>query len=135
MTPDLVAALSALEQVLLGDPSALPLIAAVQHADLLEAAAKSTPLLLTGDAVAAVLTGILIGSITDEQAQRWASFVRLGFVPDGSSGPISPLDIIYEQSSEDAIVEAVARLDELGDAVDGVLTTDEIKVLGDAINN
>jgi hypothetical protein len=69
--------------------------------------------------------GLNQGTITPDEAQRWASFVRLGFV-GGASGPIMPLDIDYEDAWEDAIVEAVGRLDQIGDLVDGEVTRGEV---------
>ena len=70
--------------------------------------------------VMAVLQGLSAGSISGEQAQAWASFVRWGFI-EGGLGLIRPLDIEYDAAAEDAIVEVVGRLDQIGDLIDGDL--------------
>ena len=44
---------------------------------------------------------------------------------DASQRPIRPLQIDYEPEHEAAIVEVVARLDEIGDVIDGGLPTEE----------
>jgi hypothetical protein len=51
--------------------------------------------------------------------------MRWGYLPSGSTGPIRPLDIEYEPQHEEAIVECLARLDELGDIIDGELRPGE----------
>lgn len=65
------------------------------------------------------------GEVTGGEAQRWASFVRRGFVAgDGSRLPVTPLLIDYEPEHEDAIVEVIGRLDEIGDVIDGEVPDD-----------
>jgi len=88
----------------------------------------SVCLALSPDAVKRVLNGLLKRGVLPEQAQAWASFVKRGYV-SGASGPISPIQITYDPNHEDAIVEAVARLDELGDLIDGSMDDDEIRRL------
>lgn len=102
-----------------GDPSALALVAHTDHDQLLAVAAGS-PLPVRRRSVMAVLDGLSTGSITGEQAQAWASFVRHGFI-QGGSGPIRPLVIEHDAAVEDAIVEVVGRLDQIGDRIDGDL--------------
>src|ERR1700730_721101 len=77
-----------------------------------ELAARSVEsLVLRPDAIVRVLAGLREGLITADQAQAWASFVRRGYFA-GGNGPIHPLGIDYDQQNEDAMVEAIARLDE-----------------------
>jgi hypothetical protein len=87
---------------------------------------RATPArLLTRSALSRVLRDLRDGHISADQAQRWASFMRRGYVSTGSgTGPIHPIDIEYED--EDAIVEPLARLDELGDLIDGTMSDDEL---------
>jgi hypothetical protein len=80
-------------------------------------------------ALASVLRGLEGRTVSPEEAQRWASFVRRGYFGRSGGDPIQPLDIAYEEESEDAIVEVVARLDEIGDAVDGEVSPKEIREL------
>jgi hypothetical protein len=102
-----------------GDTAALALVAVTDQNQLLAVAAGSPPVVSRRSAMA-VLNGLSIGSISGEQAQAWASFVRHGFI-EGASGPIRPLNIEYDKAADDAIVEVVGRLDQIGDEVDGDL--------------
>ncbi len=56
--------------------------------------------------------------------QARASLIRRGYVAGGSE-PIRPLDIQYEEAFEDEIVEAIGRLDEIGDLIDGDVSPEE----------
>jgi hypothetical protein len=67
--------------------------------------------------------------ITPTDAQRWASSVRRGYVAGVHDGPVLPLDITYEAQYEDRIVEVLARLEEIGDAVDGALSDADVQHL------
>ncbi|WP_331095871.1 hypothetical protein [Lacisediminihabitans sp.] len=40
-------------------------------------------------------------------------------------GPIQPIDVEFEAAWEDAISAAISRLDEIGDVIDGEITTGE----------
>lgn len=113
--PNVTAAV--VQSALDGDPAALALIARTDQDQLLAVAAGS-PLLVSRRSVMAVLQGLSTGSISGEQAQAWASFVRHGFI-QGGPGPIRPLDIEYDAAPENAIVEVVGRLDQIGDRIDG----------------
>jgi hypothetical protein len=113
----------ALVSAVSGDPHAMSVVAAADHTDL--RATAPSPLAVSREAAVAVLLGLNQGTITPDEAQRWASFVRWGHAAD-TSGPIRPLDIDYEDPWEDAIVEAVGRLDQIGDLVDGEVTPGEV---------
>jgi hypothetical protein len=121
---------SALIQVLEGEPHQLRTLQTADHSALLAAATSlRVPLLVTRMALASVLRGLEGRAVSPEEAQRWASFVRRGYFGRSGGDPIQPLDIAYEEESEDAIVEVVARLDEIGDAVDGEVSPKEIREL------
>ena len=92
---------------------------------VLEAAGASDPLVLRPRAVAVVLSALRRGRITESAAQAWASFVRRGYLEGGDLAPVRPIRIAYESEYEDAIVEAIARLDELGDEIDGEISPSE----------
>ena len=54
--------------------------------------------------------------------------MRRGYLVDGRRGePARPIDIDYEAGAEKALVEVLARLDEIGDVVDGQVNSDEIQ--------
>lgn len=57
------------------------------------------------------------------EVQRWASFMRRGYIGAGEGGPITPLDIYYQAGYEEEMVEIVGRLDEIGDVVDGEVSS------------
>jgi len=100
-----------------GSTEALTAVGRAPHHELLAASGES-PLVLGRDAVAAVLDGMAAGSVSGADAQAWASFVRWGYI-NPEPGGTRPLSIDYDPAAEDAIVEVVGRLDEIGDLIDG----------------
>ena len=117
----------ALVAVLHGNPAAVQVLLSVEHKDLQAAGvAVGRPALVTRSAAVRVLRGLLDKSWTPEQAQAWASFVRRGYVAGHGVHPVRPLDIDFDGACEEEIAAAVSRLDEIGDLVDGEVTTDEI---------
>lgn len=117
-----------LDRALGGDPEAVAVLSHVDHADLLEAQVDAgQPLTLTREATVAVLRGLLDHQFTPADVQSWASFMRRGYIAGHTvRGPIEPLEIEFDDAWEDAISAIVSRLDEIGDAVDGEVTTSEI---------
>lgn len=110
-----------------GDPSALPLIILIALDALRQAAAElGSQLTVTRAATVVVLKGMNEATYSPEQVQRWASFVRRGYVAGSAEGPIRPFAIAYEEAWEEAIAAAVSRLDEIGDIVDGEVTQGEV---------
>lgn len=87
--------------------------------DLASTAAKMGPLVLTRDALRTALTALRSGTATTTQAQRWASFMKRGA---GTAGP--PVDIEWED--EDLFADVLMRMDELGDVIDGTMSSAEI---------
>lgn len=120
----------ALIGVLEGDPRSLPAIEVLEHRDFLRAAARvRRPVVVRRSSVVDVLRGLLVGAWTPEQVQAWASFVRRGYVASRSDLPVRPLEIEYDDACEEEIAAAVSRLDEIGDLVDGEVTTVEVLYL------
>lgn len=117
MTP----ARAALNDALLGATSAVNDLEGEDWADLRTAAAQPA-LILTAHAVAAVFSNYIEGQASRIDVQRWAALMRWGYVAGRSN---QALDITFEPSHEDAIVEALARLDELGDVIDGEISAAE----------
>lgn len=117
---------NALARVASGDPRAMSTIAKADQDEVRTAATSlSVGLVVTRKSAVAVLEGFSQGTFTSEEAQAWASFVRRGYVA-GGRGPIRPIDIAYEDAWEDAIVEAIARLDQIGDSADGDVTPGQV---------
>ena len=100
-----------------GQAEAWPALFAASHDELL-AAAEGQSLTVTVASVRRVLSAMQSGAISPSDAQTWASFVRRGYM-EGRTEPVSPIEVDYDDRAEAEIVEVVARLDEIGDAVDG----------------
>jgi hypothetical protein len=114
-----------LQAVVDGDMTLLADLAVRPWAEI-EACGNGQALLLTRHAVAGIVRGLQRGDISGAAAQRWASFVRRGYLSTAATRrPIKPLDIEYETQGENAIVEVLARLDSIGDAIDGEVPTDQ----------
>jgi hypothetical protein len=116
-----------------GDLDALPTIESASQSDLLQAASNLHPLTLTKSALIRVLKGWPSGADADENVQRWASFVRRGYVAGRRDDPVQSIDIEYDQSDEDLIVEIIGRFDELGDVVDGEIDDAEKQSMMNAL--
>lgn len=110
-----------LRKTLEGDVPSFLRIAKLPH----EALATKERLVVEAAGVRRILLALQSGELVPEVAQRWASFVRCGLFYVGHV----PLDIEYEEAYEDAIVEAVSRLDELGDIIDGTIDEEEMAEL------
>jgi hypothetical protein len=95
----------------------------------IDAQTDSLPeLTVTREGIIRVLVALQQKDASPELVQQWASFVRWGYF--GSvEGHRRPLDIQYDHSVEDQIVEVLARLDELGDVIDGDISDAEIQEL------
>jgi hypothetical protein len=121
---------SAVERALGGDATAMDDISGADHGSLRAAgAAIGRPLIVTRDAIAGILRGLMDERIPPTVAQAWASFMRRGYIESSAaSGPIEPIEIEFEEAWEDAISTAVSRLDEIGDLVDGEVTTGEAPI-------
>jgi hypothetical protein len=118
-----------IESVLLGQVEAIEALRAIPPEELNEAV-QGKRLILKREAVVSVLDQFRRGEIGAIAAQQWASFVRRGHVEGlRSRGPIKPIEIDWELPYEDAISEAISRLDELGDLVDGEFRDGEAEEL------
>jgi hypothetical protein len=109
-----------LDEVISGQLDHLDALRQQDWRDVLRAAA-SRRLVLQAGAVVRVLRSLGRPETDARLVQAWASFMRRGYF-EGSPPPITPIEIDFDESRDEAIAEAVARLDELGDAVDGTLS-------------
>ena len=115
-----------------GDLSALNALKPLDRSQV-EEQAEGLQLVLAARVVARVLADYDAGVTRRDEVQRWAEFIRWGHLP-GTSGPrLSNLEVYYEPEAEDAIVEAIGRLDELGDIIDGELRPGEAAELRAAL--
>ena len=110
--------------LLAGRVDELPEVESWSH-DRLAQVAADLELKLGPAAVAEVIAGYGQGRFPMTSVQTWASLMRWGFIPGRSGDPIKPIAIEYDELHESAIVEALSRLTELGDAIDGELRPGE----------
>lgn len=118
---------AAIVAVVEGDLDEFSTILAASHSDLLDAAAKLPQLTISRTALIRVLSAWRSGRYTADDVRQWASFVQCGFVQGKTSGAIRPINIEYDLSDEELIVEIIGRLDEIGDKIDGVIDETEQK--------
>jgi hypothetical protein len=86
------------------------------------------PLVLTTASLRKVLTAFARHEVSPDLVQEWASFIRWGFMPRDTE-PGRPIAINFDPRAEDRIVEVIARLDELGDPIDGEIDDAELITL------
>lgn len=79
--------------------------------------------------ICAVLEKLRGSAISEKEAQFWARFVRWGLLPVQPSCPIFALNIEFDQTHENLIVDCLGRLDELGDEIDGTISTEEMDAM------
>ena len=113
-----------LDAVLSGDIGAMQKLRSWSSHDLNDLAAASE-YELPARAVVRVLEEYDAGMWPQADVQEWAQLMRWGvlFGPDRS--PFPEFVVEYAPDAEDAIIEALARLDELGDIIDGELRPGE----------
>jgi hypothetical protein len=119
--------------VVAGDIGCLHSVLTEDHSKLQVAAAKLGQLCVSRSAVANVVRAWHSGGSSAKDVQRWASFVRRGYVEGATVFPVRPLDIDYDPRDEDLIAEFIARLDEIGDLIDGHVDDDERKKMLQAL--
>lgn len=112
-----------------GDIKKLSMIAAVSHDELFMIAQEAPELVVTRKVLIKVITEWMHGKTCDDDVQKWASFVKRGYLPRQHLGSIKPISISYANDDEEMISEVVGRLDELGDKVDGKINVDEKKAM------
>lgn len=115
----------AIAAVVDGDLNGLATVEAASHRELCDAAEKLPQLLVSSAALERVLESWRRGLFASEDVQRWASFIRRGYVSGRPSGEIRPIEIGYDANDEELIVEIIGRLDEIGDQIDGCVDAHE----------
>jgi hypothetical protein len=121
-------AATALRDALSGVPAAVDELESAAPEEIAQAVHDQT-LLLRASAVESVIQQYATHRQPAASVQRWAALLRWGFVSSTAGGTRRSLgvelDIEYEAEYEDAINEALARLDELGDIIDGEISDSE----------
>lgn len=104
-----------------GDTDALKSLEPVSQEEI-ATSANGIELVVDARAVADVLRKLSARSIDARTAQRWASFVRRGFFEGRNAGKgMKSVRIEYDEAYENAIAEAISRMDEIGDSIDGTV--------------
>lgn len=119
---DLEAAIAAVVE---GDVNRLSTVMTADHLELLDAAAKLSPLSVSRSALTRVLKEWRSGHCSADDVQQWASFVRRGYVSGRPYDGLRRIDIEYDAIDEELIVEIIGRLDEIGDLIDGRIDDNE----------
>jgi hypothetical protein len=108
-----------------GDLKRLSAVLEARHSDLLASAAEIPRLTLTRNAIILAMVSWDDGCVDRDTVQKWASFVRRGYVSNENSGAIRPIDIEYDEQDEELIADFIGRLDQIGDMIDGCIDGDE----------
>jgi hypothetical protein len=115
-----------LERALQGHANAISQLATAEQPELLGVERSiGVPLVVKRSAVVDILHGLTDGRFSISAAQSWASFMRRGFAEDAAVAPTQPIDIEFEHAWEDAISATISWLDDIGDTVDGEVSTVE----------
>lgn len=119
-----------------GDLQAFEKLKKQSHHQLLTYKERLNKLTLKPDAVSLVLKKLKEGKVAPTVVQEWASFVRRGYVANTDlsaiktkPSAIQAIAIEYDPYHEHEIVDAIARLDEIGNIVDGEVTNNEIDLM------
>lgn len=112
---------SALQATIEGDLDQFSVVLGARHAQLVQAAEKLPLFSISSTALLRVLNQWRKGRLDASDIQKWASFIRHGFVIGLEDGPIHPIEISYETATEDVIAEIIGRITEIGDVIDGTI--------------
>ena len=122
-----------LERAVAGDLSAFARVESSPESAIRAARKELAALAVTAEAVSTVLGQLRAGTVSADRAQRWASFIRRGYLPRPGSEGVRPIAIEFERGAEDEIADAISRLDELGDTIDGTIDEAEFSELLSAL--
>ncbi len=110
--------------VINGDVRQFAALEACEHSELLDAA-RALDLVVTRGAVKAVVEAWLTETCGPVEVQRWASFVRRGYIGRSEGVPVLPIEIAYSPNDEELLVDIIDRLDQIGDVIEGEVDAPE----------
>lgn len=118
-----------LQAVIDGNFAAFERLKRQSNQTILENREKLDELILTTGTLAHILNAYWRGELAPEILGEWASFIRWGSFMSPESERIRSVDINieYDPSFEDEIIEIIGRLDEIGDIIDGEVNKDEVE--------
>jgi hypothetical protein len=125
-----------LADVLDGNLDAFSQLLRQEHSNIREYAAQLGKLVLLPESVRRVLITLRQGQVEPGLVQQWASFKRRGYIADDGNcssdvlrEPIKPIEIMYDAPAEERIAAVIARLDEIGDPIDGEIYNGELATM------
>lgn len=90
---------------------------------------RSSRLVLRVGALVNVLRQMKSEEFDANTIQRWASFIRRGYIPNSSLGSTKPRLVEYDRDAEGIIIDIIGRLDEIGDSIDGKICKEELDMM------
>lgn len=112
-----------------GNVSIIKKLKLLDHEKIRNLFKKVAPIIMTKQYIYNALQNFKNGKSKQSDLQEWASFIRRGYLPSPKSTSISPLKIDYQREDEDVIVEVIAKLDQIGDKVDGKISKSDVDCL------
>jgi len=118
-----------LGKVVLGDLETFSRMVDQKHESIIEYSRSLPSLVLRAGSVRRVLRDLLHHRASPAEAQRWASFIRRGYIAGIQDERVTPIQISYDPADEHQLADIVSRLDELGDSVDGEISPEELEAM------
>ena len=116
---------AALARFIGGDLRYYASLAVAREDAVREAARTCGSLWVTRATVARVLRALIAKRTDPEVIQGWASVVRWGLLWHPAHGMPITVDVAFDSEREEQLIDVVARLDEIGDLVDGIVSPEE----------
>lgn len=117
-----------------GDFEAFAILLNQSHEEIQRCRKALSELVLTTDIVRKVLIMLQKHEVSTDLVQKWASFIRRGYLTGSHSAVLFPIDISYEASSEERIADVISRLDEIGDLLNGEIHNNELATLIESLS-
>ncbi|MCB1214389.1 MAG: hypothetical protein KDK66_02815 [Deltaproteobacteria bacterium] len=114
-----------LQEVIAGDLSHFDVIQNESHDEVNAASQQIGTLWLNRPSLLRVLIDWEKGKLSQKQVQAWGCLMSCGYI--WKNGSLKEFNIEYDQAHEDAIIEVLARLYELGDIIDGEISAEELQ--------
>lgn len=116
-------------QALQGDIKLFKKIFSKPHESIYYLAKDLPTIIVTGSAVKNVLEKLRDREFSPEIINLWASFLFHGVCGKIGSEFMEEIDVEYECKYADEISEAISRLEDLGDLIDGTISNQEVTSL------
>ena len=125
----------AITGVLDGNLNYMPYIRNADHNELKNITSSIEPLNLSKSSLIKILIDLESNRDHSEEIQNWASFIRRGYSKNDNYVEIDPILIEYNEDEEEVMSDIISRLDELGDEIDGDISSEEILLFIEQLNS